>query len=195
MILRIGFLIRVFSPIAGQHAKPRVRFTEKTERAMLGLFPEQTIVQELRMSILIDADGCPVVDITIKLAREKGIDCVILCDTSHVFERPGVSTITVSKGNDSVDFALVNRVKPGDIVVTQDYGLAAMCLARLAIPVSQDGMIYTDDNMDALLNARHLAKRIRMAGGRLKGSAKRTPAQNIAFERALRMLLSPADQR
>ena len=141
------------------------------------------------MTILIDADGCPVVDITVKIAAEHKIDCVILCDTSHVFEKAGAKTITVSKGSDSVDFALVNMVQAGDIVVTQDYGLAAMCLARCAVPISQNGMIYTNDNIDALLNERHTAKKIRMAGGRLKGNSKRTPEQNIAFEQNLKELL------
>ena len=96
------------------------------------------------MTVFIDADGCPVVDITIKAANQAGADCGIVCDTSHVFERVGARTITVSRGNDSVDFALVNMVHKGDIVITQDYGLAAMCLARGAVPVRQDGMIYTD---------------------------------------------------
>jgi len=142
------------------------------------------------MTILIDADGCPVVDIAIKIAAERKIDCVILCDTAHVFERAGAKTITVSKGNDSVDFALVNMVQAGDIVITQDYGLAAMCLARKAIPVSQDGMVYTGDNIDALLLARHTAKKIRMAGGRLKGNAKRTSSQDEAFARTLHNLIA-----
>jgi Uncharacterized protein conserved in bacteria len=141
------------------------------------------------MTILIDADGCPVVDITVKIAAEHKIGCVILCDTSHVFEKAGAKTITVSKGSDSVDFALVNMVQAGDIVVTQDYGLAAMCLARCAVPISQNGMVYTNDNIDALLNERHTAKKIRMAGGRLKGNSKRTPEQNVAFEQKLKELL------
>ena len=141
------------------------------------------------MTILIDADGCPVVDITVKIAAEHKIDCVILCDTSHVFEKAGAKTITVSKGSDSVDFALVNMVQAGDIVVTQDYGLAAMCLARRAVPISQNGMVYTNNNIDALLNERHSAKKIRMAGGRLKGNSKRTQEQNIAFEENLKELL------
>lgn len=130
-------------------------------------------------------------DSAIKIANQRKIDCVILCDTSHIFERAGAKTITVSKGNDSVDFALVNMVQAGDVVITQDYGLAAMCLARKAIPVSQDGMVYTADNIDALLLARHMAKKIRMSGGRLKGSSKRTPEQNAAFERKLKEILPP----
>lgn len=143
------------------------------------------------MKILIDADGCPVVDATIRLAKQCGIEVIILCDTSHVFERKNVCTITVSKGADSVDFALVNRVQKGDLVITQDYGLAAMCLARGAVPLSQNGMIYTNDNIESLLLARHTAKKIRNAGGRLKGSAKRTHEQDEAFINALSALLAP----
>ncbi len=93
--------------------------------------------------------------------------------------------MAVSKGADSVDFALVNMVQKGDIVVTQDYGLAAMCLAKAAVPISQDGMIYDDDNILSLLSQRAMAKKIRMSGGRLKGNPKRTTEQDKAFEQKL----------
>lgn len=142
------------------------------------------------MKILIDADGCPVVDITVSIAKENNIECIILCDTSHFFEKEGATTIMVSKGADSVDFKLVNMLAPGDLAVTQDYGLAAMCLARRAVPVNQDGMVYDDDNIDGLLMSRHNAKKIRESGGRLKGSSKRNSAQDAAFTEKLRALIS-----
>lgn len=141
--------------------------------------------------ILIDADGCPVVDITVSIARERNLECLILCDTCHHFEKAGARTLTFSKGADNVDFALVNLLVPGDIVITQDYGLAAMCLSRKANVLNQDGMEYTNDNIDALLLARHTARKIRNSGGRLKGSARRTPEQDHAFAVALQNMLSP----
>jgi len=141
------------------------------------------------MTIFIDADGCPVVDIAVRLAAQAKIECVIICDTAHIFEKPGAKTITVSKGNDSVDFTLVNMIAKGDIAVTQDYGLAAMCLARGAVPINQNGMVYNDSNIDILLMQRYAAKKIRMASGRLKGPAKRTQEQNQAFEDRLQELL------
>lgn len=141
------------------------------------------------MRILIDADGCPVVDSTIKIAKQYNDEVIILCDTSHQFEKQGAKTIIVSKGADSVDFALANMIQTGDIVVTQDYGLAAMCLAKRAVVINQNGMQYTNDNIDALLLARHTAKKIRMSGGRLKGNKKRTTQQDEAFEKALHELL------
>ena len=72
------------------------------------------------MNILIDADSCPVVDLTLQIARQFGVPVIILCDTAHQIEREGAQTLVFDKGADSVDFALVNRVKPGDVVVTQD---------------------------------------------------------------------------
>lgn len=141
------------------------------------------------MRILIDADGCPVVDITVGLAKRYGVECIILCDTSHEFSRDGAKTVVVEKGADSVDFKIVNLVGEGDIVVTQDYGLAAMCLARKAIPVNQNGLVYTDKNIDQLLFTRYVSKKIRNAGGRMKGPSKRTPEQDKAFESALEKLI------
>lgn len=141
------------------------------------------------MRILIDADGCPVVDTAVQMARQNHIECLIICDTSHVFEKEGATTVTVSKGPDSVDFALVNMVQTGDIVITQDYGLAAMCLARRGTAISQNGMIYDDSNMDALLFARYSAKKIRNSGGRIKGPSKRTTDQDRQFEAILVSLI------
>ncbi len=105
------------------------------------------------MKILIDADGCPVVDSAVRIAKAHHVECLILCDTAHYFEKDGAQTLVFSKGADSVDFALVKRVAPGDIVITQDYGLAAMCLAKRAVILNQNGMQYTEDNIDALLLA------------------------------------------
>ena len=142
------------------------------------------------MRILIDADGCPVVDLTIKIAKEYNVDVIIICDTSHVFEKEGAETVMVSKGSDSVDFKLVNMAKEGDIVVTQDYGLAAMCLAKKTIPINQNGLIYTNENIDSLLMSRHQSKVIRKAGGRLRGPSKRTEDKDVYFEKTLRKILS-----
>lgn len=146
------------------------------------------------MKVLIDADGCPVVDIVIGLCASYKTPCLLLCDTAHTFHREGAETLVFDKGADSVDFALVNRVSPGDIVITQDYGLASMCLARQAVILHQDGWQYTQDNIDALLFQRHTARKHRAAGGRFKGPAKRTSDQDKAFHRALEALLQQTVQ-
>lgn len=147
------------------------------------------------MKILIDADGCPVVDIAVKTAKDNNLECIILCDTAHIFHKDGAKTITVSKGADSVDFALVNMVQNGDIVITQDYGLAAMCLSKRAVVIHQDGMIYSDDNIEALLGFRHTAKKIRNSGGRLKGHPKRTHEQDEAFTITINSIINAEKQQ
>lgn len=141
------------------------------------------------MRVLIDADACPVVDIAITLCQKHGISCLLLCDTAHACYRDGADTLVFDKGADSVDFALVNRVTPGDIVITQDYGLASMCLGKSARILHQDGWEYTLDNISGLMEQRHIHKKHRLAGGRTKGPSKRTKAQDIAFEKALQQLL------
>lgn len=93
------------------------------------------------MKVFIDADGCPVVDETVALCKKYSVECMIICDTAHVFNKDGAETVVVEKGADSADFRLVNMLSKGDIAVTQDYGLAAMCLARGAVPISQNGLI------------------------------------------------------
>lgn len=146
------------------------------------------------MKVLIDADGCPVVDLTIRICNKYNILCLILCDTAHEFHRNGVQTLTFDKGADSVDYALVNRISPGDVVITQDYGLASMCLARSARILHQDGWEYTRDNIDALLLVRHDARKHRASGGRFKGPKRRTSQQDQQFAESLDALLHTAVQ-
>lgn len=146
------------------------------------------------IKVLIDADGCPVVDITVSLCQQYALPCRILCDTAHEIQKPGAQTMVYDKGSDSVDYALVNQVSFGDIVITQDYGLASMCLARGARVLHQDGWQYTMDNIDALLLVRHDARKYRASGGRVKGPKKRTSQQNNTFASALNRLIQTSVQ-
>ena len=141
------------------------------------------------MKVLIDADACPVVDIALSLCVKYSVQCLLLCDTAHAFYRDNAETLIFDKGADSVDFALVNRVATGDIVITQDYGLASMCLAKAARVIHQDGWEYTEYNISGLMEQRHAAKKHRLAGGRTKGPSKRTKAQDEAFRNAFQQML------
>ena len=141
------------------------------------------------MNVLVDADACPVTDIAVALCVQYGITCLLFCDTAHELHRDGAQTIVVDKGADSVDFALVNRVEAGDIAITQDYGLASMCMAKGARALHQDGWAYTKENIDALLFTRHESGKYRRAGGRTKGPKKREKVQDDAFRKTLQQML------
>ena len=114
---------------------------------------------------------------------------LILCDTAHQIQRNGAQTLIFGKGTDSVDFALVNRVHPGDLVITQDYGLASMCLARRARVLNQNGLEYTPENIDGLLFRRHENKKLLRAGKHPKGVSKRTKEQDTTYKNALEKIL------
>ena len=118
------------------------------------------------MKVLVDADACPVKDIIIKISKKHEIPVIMLVDTCHVIDDDYSQTIVVDKSPDSVDFVLVNKIEKGDIVVTQDYGVAAMSLSKGAKVINQNGMIYDNENMDKLLFERHVSQKIRRSGGR-----------------------------
>ena len=141
------------------------------------------------MKILIDGDACPVIDLAIKIARLYALEVIIFCDTAHFIERMDVQVITVSKGSDAVDFKIINEIKARDILVTQDYGLAAMALAKNAYPIHQNGFVYTNENIEQLLFRRHLGKEVRRRGGRVKGPSKRTKEQDEQFANNLKALI------
>ena len=141
------------------------------------------------MQILVDADACPVKEIIVRQAKKRSLPVVMLLDTSHVWNDGYSTVITVDKGRDSADIRLANLLQPGDLVVTQDYGVAAMALGKGARAMNQNGMHYDSGNMDQLLFERHLGQKVRRAGGRTTGAKKRTRQDDEAFEAALVRLL------
>ena len=142
--------------------------------------------------VLIDADACPVVRIAEEIARKHGVPVTLLCDTSHILRSDYSEIRIIGEGADAVDFALVNLCRKGDIVVTQDYGVAAMALGKGAYAIHQSGMPYTEDNIDQLLMERHLAKKARMsAQGKhhFKGPKKRPKEDDERFARSFEELI------
>ena len=141
------------------------------------------------MQILVDADACPVKEIIVRLAKQRNIPVTMLIDTSHQINDGYSKVITVDKAADSVDYALMGLLNRDDVVVTQDFGLAAMVLGKGARVVNQNGMEYTNDNIDRLLMERHIGAKVRRGGGRTKGPAKRTQEDNEQFEKAFGQLI------
>ncbi|MEI6602381.1 MAG: YaiI/YqxD family protein [Clostridia bacterium] len=142
------------------------------------------------MKILVDADACPVKEVIVKIAKQYNLPVTMFIDTSHQHADGYSTVVTVDKGPDSVDFALVNRLEKNDIVVTQDYGLAAMCIGKGAKALNQNGLVYSDLNMDKLLFERHLGQKIRRGGGRTAPIKKRMHTDNETFERAFVMIVT-----
>lgn len=148
------------------------------------------------MTILIDADACPVISIAEGIAKKHSIPCVLLCDTNHSLASDYSEVKTIGAGADAVDFALITLCHKGDVVITQDYGVAAMALGKGAYAIHQSGRWYTNDNIDELLMQRHMTKKARMASHKfhLKGPPKRTFEDDQRFSISFEQLIIKAKQ-
>ena len=144
------------------------------------------------MTVYVDADACPVVKIIEDVSKSFNIPVVLLCDTNHILNSNYSEVIVIGAGSDAVDLALINRCSANDIVVTQDYGVAALALGKGAYCIHQSGKIFTNDNIDGLLMDRHLAKKMRMSNSKhhIRGPKKRTKEDDIKFESSFRKLIS-----
>ena len=143
------------------------------------------------MTLFIDADACPVIKIALSEALKRKIHTFIVCDNTHSADKyPEAKCIICDKGDDSVDFVIANRINPGDIVITQDYGVAAMALAKNCMALNQNGLIFTENNIDSLLFSRHIGKKLRNSGYKTKGPSKRTKEDDEAFRKSLLELFS-----
>lgn len=149
------------------------------------------------MRIYVDGDACPVVKIVEQVAKENNVPVTLLCDTNHVLTSDYSEVRVIGAGADAVDFALVNLCHKSDIVVTQDYGVAAMALGKGAFAIHQSGKWYTNENIDQMLMERHLNKKARRASGKnhLKGPKKRTPEDDERFRESFGRMVKTALNR
>lgn len=143
------------------------------------------------MHIYVDADACPVIRIVENIARKYNIETTLICDTNHVLTSDYSDVVTVSAGADAVDFKLVNLYTRDDIVVTQDYGVAAMALSKGAYAIHQSGKWYTNDNIDRMLMQRHITKCAKRASSKnhINGPKKRSNEDNIHFAESFEKLV------
>lgn len=149
------------------------------------------------MKIFVDADACPVVEIVEDIATKYNIPVTLLCDTNHVLTSDYSEVIVVGAGADAVDYKLISICHRGDIVVTQDYGVAAMALGKGAFAIHQSGKWYTNENIDQMLMERHLNKKARRASSRnhIKGPRKRTDEDDQRFAESFEKLLRKANNQ
>ena len=142
----------------------------------------------------MDADACPVVGIVESIAKKHGVKVTLLCDTNHVMQSAYSEVIVVGAGADAVGYRLIGICHKGDIVVSQDYGVAAMALGKGAYAIHQSGRWYTNDNIDRMLMERHLNRKARRGSHKnhIKGPKKRTDADDERFASSFERLVQTA---
>lgn len=149
------------------------------------------------MQIYVDADACPVVGIVEETAKKYKIPVTLLCDTNHVLYSDYSDVVVVGAGADAVDYKLISICHSGDIVVSQDYGVAAMALGKGAYAIHQSGEWYTDDNIDQMLMERHFNKKARRSSHKnhIKGPKKRTEEDDERFAQSFEKLILMAQSK
>jgi uncharacterized protein YaiI (UPF0178 family) len=142
------------------------------------------------MRLFIDADGCPVVNQSVEIAKKNHIEAVIVKNHAHQIRSDYAEVVTVDKSRDSADYYIVNHASKGDIIVTQDYGLAAMALSKQAYVITQNGLFITPVNIDQLLESRHINQVMRRKHKVYTHHKKRESAQDTTYIKALETLIS-----
>ena len=142
------------------------------------------------MSIIVDADACPSINLITATASKYNLELILYTDDTHNLYSDYGKVITVSRGFQSVDTLISNDINQKDILITQDFGLAVIALSKKAKVLHPKGMIYTDDNIDKLLYERHISAKIRRSGGHTKGPKKRTKEDDLNLINSLEKLIS-----
>ncbi len=140
------------------------------------------------MKILIDGDASPVNAISVEIAKIFELEIIIYSNYHHDiknYDYKNFKAVTVGYEPDSVDFAIVNNCLPKDIVVTQDYGLATLCLAKQAFPIHPKGYEYTNENITLMLERRHQNKKNK----RYSTIKKRTKNDDELFKNTLKSII------
>ena len=148
------------------------------------------------MHIYVDADACPVIAIIENKAQKYNVAVTLLCDTNHVLSSAYSEVVVVGAGADAVDYKLINICQKGDVVVSQDYGVAAMALGKGAYAIHQSGKWYTNDNIDQMLMERHLNKKARRSTHKshMKGPRKRTSEDDKKFAQSFEKMVLMAQE-
>ena len=149
----------------------------------------------MEKKIIVDADSCPFSEEIITIAQKYDTELIFVFSTSHISEYPlTIKTVLVDNQKEAADIAIANLVCSGDLVVTQDYGLASMVLARSGQILLTSGMIVTEENIEQLLYFRHQSAKNRKKRVRVKGPRKLTKEDRLffigQFEKILQRMLN-----
>ena len=149
------------------------------------------------MHIFVDADACPVVKVIEAIAKKYQIPVTLLCDINHDLYSDYSKVIMVGAGTDAVDYKLISLCHSGDIVVSQDYGVAAMALGKGAYAIHQSGKWYTNTNIDQMLMERYLNKNSRKKSlkNHVKRPKKRTDADDEKFAKSFEKMIDMVLER
>jgi uncharacterized protein len=140
------------------------------------------------MHIWVDADACPnaIKEILYRAAERTRIRTTLVAGKPVVAPRSRwVTAVTVTTGFDAADDAIIERLQPGDLVVTADIPLAARAVAAGAAALNPRGEFYTEENIRERLAMRDLMASLRDTGSLSGGPPPLGNVERQAFANAL----------
>ena len=145
------------------------------------------------MDIWVDADACPAVirDILFRAATRTGTRLTLVANQPlRAPKSPVIHTLQVGAGFDVADDAIVERVRPGDLVVTADIPLADAVISKGAQALNPRGELYPADHIKAVLNMRDFMDTLRSSGVQTGGAAALNQRDRQQFANQLDRLLA-----
>lgn len=139
--------------------------------------------------IIIDGDATPSINLIEQLAKKYNIDIIIYCDYNHNIVSDYSKIIKCDSNYQSVDIKIINDLKENDILITQDYGLSLLALTKKSVVINPNGTIINNDNIDILLNYRHLNQNLRKQKIKTPNIKKRTKLDDENLIKNLEQIL------
>ncbi|MDQ0058352.1 YaiI/YqxD family protein [Paenibacillus harenae] len=148
------------------------------------------MLKDKQRAVVVDADACPVKQEIADAVKPFSVRVLMVASYDHRIEaKPGIEVVQVDRSSQSVDLYIVNHIKAGDIVITQDFGLACIAIGKAAIVLSPRGEQYTNENIDYLMERRHESAKRRRSGGKTKGPKAMSDADRERFQQKLTKVL------
>lgn len=148
------------------------------------------------MRVIIDGDACPVKEIIYTICGQRQVPVTLVTSYDHSSSRvpKNVEIVYVDRGQDAADFKIISLLREGDILVTQDYGLASLALPKKARVLHHSGKEYTQTTIDMLLESRHVSAKMRQSGQRTKAPKKFSEASRQNFATKLEKILDEVEK-
>ena len=149
----------------------------------------------MAFQIWVDADACPrpAKEVLFRLADRRQVQVTLVANQYLPTPRSKyVKALQVPQGFDVADNEIVQRIEPGDLVITADIPLADEVLQRGAVAVNPRGTTYTGQNIKDHLQRRDMMEQLRDAGTVAGGPPPYSKQDVQAFANALDRLVTRA---
>lgn len=142
------------------------------------------------IKLFIDADACPVKDEIIQITQSYPIDLVFVASYAHVGKKDDHRWVYVDSSKEAADLYIVNHAKDGDIVVTQDMGLASLLTSKNVYVITPHGKTVLEEDMAIVLHQRYLSYKHLSEGKKIKGPKPFVDQDRARFSEALTTALN-----